>query len=88
MGVQVQERVADLVDSSKGGCILVEAEAGMGKSRLLEEIQQSTFGGTGQAVTCVRATASTAHRSQVSTPSPPQTPSVLHHSQGPSSCPF
>ena len=37
----------------------------MGKSRLLEEIQHSSLGGKEEAVYRVRASASTAHRSQV-----------------------
>lgn len=62
--LQVNERVTGLVRSSEGGCILVEGEAGMGKSRLLEEVQRSNLGGRHEAVTIVRAAASSAHRSQ------------------------
>ena len=63
--LQVIERVVTLAGASKGGCILVEGEAGMGKSRLLEEIQHTDFDGRGDEVTVLRVTASTAHRNQV-----------------------
>ena len=42
----------------------MEGEAGMGKSRLMEEVKRSNLGGRHEAVTIVRAAASSAHRSQ------------------------
>lgn len=70
---QINERVQGLVEAAEGGCILVEGEAGMGKSRLLEEIQRSDLKGNRDAITIFHSSANFDHRGQV-TPEPPSAP--------------
>lgn len=43
----------------------MEGEAGMGKSRLLEEIQRSDFEGSREAITIFYSSATFDHRGQV-----------------------
>lgn len=42
--VQVQERLNRLVHKHQGGIILIEGDPGMGKTRLLEELEHTSMG--------------------------------------------
>ena len=63
--MQIYGRVQSLVEAAEGGCILIEGDAGMGKSRLMEEIQRSPLGGKRDALTMLISSAVFDHRSQV-----------------------
>ena len=65
MAVQICGRVESLVEAAEGGCILIEGDAGMGKSRLMEEIQRSHLGGKRDALTMLFSSADFDHRGQV-----------------------
>ena len=43
MSVQVAERLTRLVRSKEGGIIVIEGEPGMGKTRLLEELERESL---------------------------------------------
>ena len=62
--IQVNKHVATMLKTSRGGCILVEGDAGMGKSRLMEAIGSSTFGGQRHALTILTSAANFDLRSQ------------------------
>lgn len=79
--LQINERVQGLVEAAEGGCILVEGEAGMGKSRLLEEIRRPALEGNRGAITIFYSSASFDHRGQVTLEPPciPKTSDKEYH---------
>ncbi|EIE21630.1 hypothetical protein COCSUDRAFT_56833 [Coccomyxa subellipsoidea C-169] len=65
---KIYGRVDSLVEAAEGGCILIEGDAGMGKSRLMEEIQRSNLGGNRDAITMLFSSADFDHRGQAMYP--------------------
>ena len=59
------ERVGKMVQSLAGGAIVIEGDAGMGKSRLLQEVQETVLSQFTHRICVVFGCSDMAHKSQV-----------------------
>ena len=63
--VQVMDRVGTMVQSLTGGAIVIEGDAGMGKSRLLQEVQEAVLSQFTHRICVVFGCSDMSHKSQV-----------------------
>ena len=62
--MQIEARLEALQANHAGGCVIVEGEAGVGKSRLLEEVQRRCKSQKFSGLCLVLGAASLAHHTQ------------------------
>lgn len=63
--VQVMDRVGNMVQSLTGGAVVIEGDAGMGKSRLLQEVQEAVLNQFTHRICVVFGCSDMSHKSQV-----------------------
>ncbi len=62
---QVMERVGGMIQSLAGGAVVIEGDAGMGKSRLLQEVQENVLRQFMHRICVVFGCSDMSHKSQV-----------------------
>ena len=66
MWVQVMERVGGMIQALAGGAVVIEGDAGMGKSRLLQEVQETVLSQYMHRICVVFGGSDMSHKGQVS----------------------